>query len=99
MRSLLSHNLIKNITKSVKSNPNCHFDGYDECSTDTIDKLRETQCINLDDSDAFIFNPPVSVKDLNGATTEEVYVISEIYQINKSNLYYNQDVQLHVSYY
>ena len=76
MRSLLSHNLIKNITKSVKSNPNCHFDGYDECSTDTIDKLRETQCINLDDSDAFIFNPPVSVKDLNGATTEEVYVIS-----------------------
>ena len=73
MRSILASNFTKNISRTAKST--CSFPGYSYCSNQ-INNLYSSQCINLDETEAYAIYPPVRVEDMNGAVTEDVYVIS-----------------------
>ena len=73
MRSILASNFTKNISRTAKST--CSFPGYSYCSN-KINNLYSSQCINLDETEAYAIYPPVRVEDMNGAVTEDVYVIS-----------------------
>ena len=89
MRSLLAKNIANNISKSLKSNSECMFDGV-RCSNNLYPGQT---CIGLDSNSGIFFEKPVDVIDSEEKETKNVYmIVGGCYKLSKpfeENVYTN----------